>query len=344
MLRAIQGRTRPQSDYGEVMASSVLPRLLRLLELLSGRDLVAGPDLASALDVDLRTLRRDVERLRGLGHPVETVRGRHGGYRLARTRRLPPLLLDDRQAVTVVLGVDAAARAGLDAEDGEALADRLVSLLPDDVADRVAALRGSLAANASRGRPSGRVSAMRLLDLGVAVRDGRAVRMRYVDRRARETERTLDPWGVVQHAGRWYVVGHDHRSADVRVFRVDRIAGILTAGPATVLRPDDLDLQAHVAEQVVHAAWTHAVEVELHTDLAEARRRVPDGLGDVVEESGRVLLRVGADDLDGMARILASLGLDITVHRPAALRTAIAALAEQLAASATRTPPTEVHT
>ena len=325
------------------MSAHLLPRLLRLLDLLSGRDLVPGPELAEAVGVDARTLRRDVDRLRDLGHPVETVRGRHGGYRLARTRRLPPLVLDDRQAVTVVLGVDAARRAGLDAEDGEALADRLVSLLPEEVADRVTALRGSLAGPAGAA-PPGRISATRLLDLGVAVRDGRSVRMRYVDRRGRTSERTLDPWGVVQHRDRWYVVGHDHRSEDVRLFRIDRVAGVLAGGPATVPSPDGFDLEAHVVDQLVHTAWRHAVEVELHTDVDDARTRVPAGAGDVVEESGRVLLRVGADDLDGMARVLASLGLDLTVHRPVELRTAVAELAQQLAASAARTPPAEVST
>lgn len=319
------------------MSANVLPRLLRLLDLLSGRDLVPGPELADAVGVDARTLRRDVDRLRDLGHPVEAVRGRHGGYRLARTRRLPPLVLDDRQAVTVVLGVDAARRAGLDAEDGEALADRLVSLLPEEVAYRVTALRASLAGEAS-GPWSGRVSATRLLDLGVAVRDGRSLRMRYVDRRGRTTERTLDPWGVVQHGARWYVVGHDHRADDVRLFRVDRIAGVLLGGPASVHAPPGFDLPAHVAEQLVHTAWSHAVEVELHTDLDDARTRVPTGAGEVVEESGRVLLRVGADDLDGMARVVASLGVPVTVHQPDALRASLAALSEQLAASATRRP------
>lgn len=89
---------------------------------------------------------------------------------------------------------------------------------------------------------------------------------------------------------------------------------------------------------MLHTAWAHAVEIELHTDLADARRRVPDGLGDLTDEHGHVVLRVGADDLHGMARVLASLGLDVTVRRPAALRTALAALADRLAASATRAP------
>ncbi len=320
------------------MSTTVLPRLLHLLDVLAVRGLVPGPALADELGVDLRTLRRDVERLRGLRHPVETVRGRHGGYRLARTRRLPPLVLDDRQAVAVVLGIDAVRRAGLDVDDVGGLADRLVGLLPDDVADRIGAMRSALWDTPQPRPAEGRVSAMRLLDLGTAVRDGTAVRMRYLDRHGRTSERTIDPWGVVAHAGRWYVVAHDSRAEDVRLFRVDRIVAVLAAGPATVARPDGFDLRAHVEAQLVHTAWTHAVEVELHTDLADARRRVPDGLGDLADEDGCVVLRVGADDLDGMARVVASLGLDVTVRRPAALRTALAALADRLAASATRTP------
>lgn len=320
------------------MSTTVLPRLLQLLEVLAARGLVTGPVLARELGVDARTLRRDVQRLRQLGHTVDTVRGRSGGYRLARTRRLPPLVLDDRQAVTVVLGIDAVRRAGLDVEDADRLADRLVGLLPDDVADRIGAMRSTFWDAQPQQRIDGQVAAIRLLDLGVAVVDGTAVRMRYTDRRGRVTERTVDPWGVVPYAGRWYVVGHDHRADDVRLFRVDRIAGVLPGGPATVSRPDGLDLRAHVEAQLIHTAWTHAVEIELHTDLAEARRRVPTELGELTEEHGHVVLRAGADDLDGMARVLAGLGLELTVRRPTELRTALTALAAQLATSATRTP------
>lgn len=320
------------------MSTAVLPRLLHVLEVLSVRGLVPGTVLADELGVDPRTLRRDVERLRGLGHQVEAVRGRHGGYRLPRSRRLPPLVLEDGQAVAVVLGIEAVRRAGLDVADGSALADRLLRLLPHDVAGRVAALRQALWDDLPHRTVTGRVAAALLLDVGTAVRDGTAVRMRYVDRRGRPSERTVDPWGVVPHAGRWYVVGHDHRADDARIFRVDRIAAVLAAGPAAVGRPDDLDLQAHVREQLTHDAWTHEVEVELHTDMGEARRRVPDALGDLTEDDGRVLLRVGANDLAGMARALASLGLDVTVRRPAALRAELATLGAQLAASAARTP------
>lgn len=316
----------------------MLPRLLQLLEVLAARGLVAGPVLADELGMDTRTLRRDVGRLRQLGYPVEPVRGRNGGYRLVRTRRLPPLVLDDRQAVAVVLGIDAVRKAGLDVEDAGRLADRLVGLLPDDVADRVTAMRSALWDPEPEKRTEGRVAAIRLLDLGMAVRDGTAVRMRYTDRHGHITERTVDPWGVVSYAGRWYVVGHDHRANDVRLFRVDRIAAVLAGGPATVARPDDFELRAHVEAQVVHTAWTHAVEVELHTDLTDARRRVPDELGELTEESDHVVLRVGADDLDGMARVLAGLGLDLTIRRPTQLRTALAELATRLTASATRTP------
>lgn len=320
------------------MSATVLPRLLHLLDMLAVRGLVSGPALADELGVDLRTLRRDVDRLRRLGYPVETVRGRHGGYRLARTRRLPPLVLDDRQAVAVVLGIDAVRRAGLDVEDADTLADRLVGLLPDDVADRVTAMRLALYDTLPHREADGRMAATQLLELGTAVRDSTAVHMRYLDRHGHTSERTVDPWGVVAHAGRWYVVGHDHRADDVRLFRVDRIAAVLPGGPATVARPDGFDLRAHVKAQVVHTAWAHAVEIELHTDLADAHRHVPDALGDLTDEHGHVVLRVGADDLDGMARVLASLGLDLTVRRPAALRTALATLADRLAASATRTP------
>lgn len=318
------------------VSTPVLPRLLRLLDLLAARGTVPGPELAAAVGVDTRTLRRDVDRLRDLGHAVESVRGRNGGYRLARSRRLPPLVLDDQQAAAVVLGVDAVRRAGVDVGDVGALADRLVRLLPEDVAERVAAMRDALAPTPTSGPASDRVAAARLLDLGVAVRDGGAVRLRYVDRRGGSTDRRIDPWGVVEHRGRWYVVGHDHLRDGVRVFRVDRIGGILRDGVATVTAPDGFDARAHVEQQVTHDAWRHQVEVELHTDLDEARRRVPSAVGHVVAEGERVVLRVGADDLDGMARVLASLGLDLTVIAPVELRDALARLASRLAESAER--------
>jgi predicted DNA-binding transcriptional regulator YafY len=317
-----------------------------MLELLQAHRHVTGPDLAARLGVDERTVRRYAGTLADLGIPVTAERGRYGGYRLLPGFKLPPLMLTDDEAVAVLLGLVAADRLGLSTETpaGSAAAAKISRVLPRVLAERLDALRESLGFTL-RDRPApapGSAAEHRppdtgtLLTLGTATRARRRLAVTYRSWRGPATQRDVDPYGLVFHSGRWYLVGRDHRSGEVRSLRVDRIAEA-RATDATFDPPPDFDAVAHLRAQLAALPWTWEVEVLLEAELTELRARVPPTVGDLTATgSGAVRLRCRAESLPGMAQMLAGLGHPFTVVRPAELRDAVAELAERLAAYAGR--------
>jgi predicted DNA-binding transcriptional regulator YafY len=286
--------------------------------------------------VDERTVRRYATHLTDLGIPVVAERGRYGGYRLLPGYKLPPLMFTDDEATAVVLGLVAGRRLGLPGEAAESALAKIQRVLPVAVADRVQALRQTLGFTL----PSrdGVPPAMRVaLELAEAVRDGLRVRIGYRSWRGEESARDLDPYGLVFHSGRWYVTGLDHRSGQIRTFRLDRIATLqTTAEPQSAARPEGFDPIAHVTASLAAVPYTHQTRVLLETTLAEARKRLPRAAGTLEEAAGGVLWIARVEDLDGMARMLAGLGWPFTVREPADLRQAVARLATRLAGYADR--------
>ncbi|MET8542063.1 YafY family protein [Kitasatospora sp. NPDC004799] len=308
-------------------------RVLALLELLEDRPGLTGAELAARLEVDERTVRRYVARLAELGIPVEADRGRYGGYRLRPGYRLPPLMLTPDEAASVVLGLLAGRSSGLSVGEGAtgtALA-KIQRVLPPPLRERVAAVEQTLGLTALPAAGPGPAAAA-LFTLAEAARRRRRVRLSYRDREDRPSEREFDPYGLVFHSGRWYTTGLDHRSGEPRTFRLDRITRV-EPGEAGFEPPEDYDPVQRVVESLAGAPWRHRVEVELATTLAEARRRLPPAVGTLTElADGRVLLRARAQNLDGVAVLLAGLGWPFTVREPAALRAEVRALADRLAA------------
>jgi predicted DNA-binding transcriptional regulator YafY len=300
-------------------------RVLAMIELLQARREATGGELARALGVDERTVRRYAQRLADLGIPVEARRGRHGGYRLLPGYKLPPLMFSDDEAVAVVLGLLVAERMGI--ATGGAL-DKIRRVLPAQLRDRVAALRETLGFTL-RPRDGAMPDTSVLLPLAAAARDRRRVRLRYRSWRGEDSERDLDTYGLVFHSGRWYASGFDHRRGEVRTFRVDRVTG-LTPLPVTYTEPDDFDVVAHVTRSLAAVPYAHEVEVVFATTLTEARRRIPASVATLSETDGGVLMRARAEHLDGMARMLAGLGWPFTVHAPEELRGAVRTLAARL--------------
>jgi predicted DNA-binding transcriptional regulator YafY len=176
-----------------------------------------------------------------------------------------------------------------------------------------------------------------LLTLGAAARHRRRVRLDYRSWSGAATRRQLDPYGLVFHAGRWYVTGHDHLRGEVRTFRLDRIGEVET-GEETFAVPDGFDPVAQVTRSLAGVPYAHEVEVLLETDLATARRRIPPSMAELTESADGVLLRARAEHLDGMAQLLAGLGWPFTVLSPEALRAAVTEHASRLAGWARRTP------
>ncbi|TMR02408.1 YafY family transcriptional regulator [Actinomadura soli] len=309
-----------------------------MLELLQANHRMRGGELARRLGVDERTVRRYAARLEDLGVPVVAERGRHGGYRLMPGYKLPPLMLTDDEATAVVLGLLAGRRIGLPAQATESALAKVQRVLPTALRDRVQALRDTLGFTASApgaGRDAAAPDTGAVLTLAAAARERRRVRLRYRSWRDAETERDLDPYGLVFHSGRWYVTGHDHRSGEIRTFRVDRV---ISAEPGTARYeiPGGVDPVQHVIRSLARVPYAHEVEVLLETTLAEARRRIPATTASLTEEDGGVVMNARAERLDGMARMLAGLGFPFVVRRPAELRGHVLDLARTLQEQAGR--------
>ncbi|MCW2880295.1 MAG: helix-turn-helix, type 11 [Sphaerisporangium sp.] len=313
-------------------------RVLTLLELLQAHPGLTGAELARRLEVDERTVRRYALRLAELGVPVAAERGRYGGYRLLPGYKLPPLMLTEDEAAAVVLGLLAGRRTGLavgESATASALS-KIQRVLPTALRERVEAVTDTVG-HTSRAAETPRPAADTLLTLAAAARRRRRVRLRYRSWRGEETERELEPYGLVFHSGRWYVTGLDRLKQEIRTFRLDRVA---SAVPLVDGFPDpgDFDPVAQVMASLSSVPYRHEVRVLLETTLAEARRRLPPSVASLSETEGGVLMVGRAERLDGMATMLAGLGWPFTVIAPDALRDEVAALAVRLRAYGAREP------
>jgi predicted DNA-binding transcriptional regulator YafY len=308
-----------------------------MLELLQSHHRLTGPDLAARLDVDERTVRRYANTLVELGIPVFAVRGRYGGYRLRPGYKLPPLMLTDEEAVAVVLGLVAAEQLGLGtAAPATGLAQaKIRRVLPAPLADRLDAVQETLGFSLRRRADTPRPATAILLALGGATRSRHRVTIGYRSWSGEPSLRQLDPYGLVFHSGRWYVTGHDHLRGQIRTFRLDRI-GSVDVGTGTFPAPDGFDPVGHVTRSLAGVAYRWEVEVLLEADLEQARRRVPPSMAELTATDDGILLRARAEDLTGMAQMLAGLGWPFTVVRPDELRTAVGAYAALLADYAQR--------
>src|ERR1700760_3342179 len=223
------------SSSGHVMITPPA-RLLSLLSLLQMRREWSGSELADRLDVDVRTVRRDVDKLRSLGYPVESARGVAGGYRLGAGGELPAPLVGDAEAVAVAVGLRTAASgsiAGIEETSVRALA-KLEQVLPARLRRRVRAL-GDVTSAFSFEQPQ--IDADLLAEVAGACRDGVQLRFSYVAGDDRSSQRQTEPTAVVYSGHRWYLVAFDLDRDDWRTFRVDRIRGRVRVGGRGARRP-----------------------------------------------------------------------------------------------------------
>ncbi len=314
--------------------ASPTARLLELLELLQARPLTTGREIADRLEVDARTVRRYVGVLQGLGIPIEGQRGVGGGYRIRPGYRLPPLMLDDDEAVAVVLGLLATRESGRDGAP-DAVAGALTKInrvLPSTLRRQVEALEETLDFTASIG--SAPADATLVLLLADAIRRRRRLHTAYRSFSGEESERELSPYGLVVHSGCWYVVAHDHKRDDLRTFRVDRMWRTSLAEGASVPPPDGFDAVAHLTRSLAGVPWRWQVEVLLDLPIDEAVRRIPATLAELADDRDGTLLRMRVNSLDWMATVLAGLGCGFRIREPDELRASVRALAERLAAHA----------
>ncbi|GAB3331253.1 YafY family protein [Micromonospora halotolerans] len=312
-------------------------RVLALLEILQAGGGFTLADLAGRLGVDERTVRRYAAHLADLGMPVEARRGRYGGYRLAPGYKLPPLMLTDEEAVAVMLGLVAANRAGLATAGGaatESATAKIRRVLPAVLARRIDSLLATVDFTAQVRQPASPDIEV-LLVLAEAARHQQAVSIAYTTWHGRSGERRLDPYGLVFHAGRWYVTGHDHHRGAVRTFRLDRI-GAARPVPGRFDIPASFDPTTQVLAGLAAVPYAHDISVVLHTSLAQAQRRIPPSVGTLTEVPDGVRLTARVERLDGAAQMLAGLGWPFTIDRPDELKDEIRALAARLRTDAGR--------
>jgi predicted DNA-binding transcriptional regulator YafY len=312
-------------------------RLLGLLSLLQARPHWTAGQLADRLHTTERTVRRDVSRLRELGYPVVAEAGRAGGYRLGAGAALPPLLLSEEEAVAIALGLRAAASSGVSGFEETAVAAlaKLEQVLPARLRERVDALTSSTVLVRS-GAPSV-IGAEVLVTLAQGCRGEERVRFTYRDAAGNETERRVEPYGLVSLSGRWYLVARDLDRSDWRTFRVDRMAGPSLTGHRFT-RTEEPDTEAMVLDAVARAPYPWQAEVVLDAGIEEARAEIPRSVGKIEETSDGVTLTMGANDLDWIARYLAGLPFDARVTRPPELRAALVSLGRHLASVHGRRP------
>lgn len=306
-------------------------RLLRLLSLLQSRPYWSGPELADRLQVTVRTVRRDVQRLRDLGYPVDALRGGSGGYRLGTGGALPPLLLDDDEAtaVAVALGVSTGgAVRGIQEPALSALA-KLDRLLPPRLRSRVEAVR---AATVTLAPPADAVDADVLVALAQGCDGHERIFVTYLDREGRASERRLEPYRLVATGRRWYLVARDVDRDDWRTFRVDRVGHARRTGHRFVPHPDPPDAATVVGEAITTAPYRHQAIVAFPTTSAEQlARRVPPTVGVIrAEGDAGCVLTTGANDLEALAGHLVALDLDFHVHQPDQLRRHLRVVAARL--------------
>ena len=306
-------------------------RLLRLLGLLQRRPYWAGAELAERLGVGTRTLRRDAERLRSLGYLVESMPGPGGGYRLGVGTDLPPLLLDDDEAmaVTVVLGVSAGAAIPGIERAALATLDRIDRMLPPRLRTQLAALRATTISLASQRDIV--VSPEHLILLARACDGCERAIFTYRTRQGVEAERRVEPHRLVTTERRWYLVAHDLDRDAWRTFRVDRMSHIRLTGHTFEPRPLD-DPAGMVAESIAIAPYLHQAKVRVAAPSDEVWRRVDPGVAVVRADGARAsLVELGAETLEWIAGYLVELGWDFEVLEPVELRDHVAALGRRLA-------------
>src|SRR3984893_13659161 len=307
-------------------------RVLTVLELLQSHRQMSGPKLAERLEVDVRSVRRYILMLQELGIPIEGERGRYGNYRLRRGFKMPPLMFTEDEALALTLGLLTAKRVGIamttPAVEG-ALA-KIDRVLPEALRERVQALQETLVLTSisSERSPSAPDSSV-VLTLSTATQQEKRVWMRYQSGQAEETERAVDPYGLIFHAGLWYTVGYCHLRQDLRMFRLDRVLHAkLLAEPFT--RPPNFDSLDYLRRSIANMPGTWKVEVLLEMPLAEAERQVPPTMAMLEQIQGGVLLSCYTQELSWMAHFLVGLRCPLFVREPLELHEALRTVAAEI--------------
>jgi len=310
-------------------------RLLDLLALLQTRRDWPGAELAERLEVSGRTVRRDVERLRALGYPVQSLTGPAGGYQLSAGTAMPPLLLDEEEAIAIAVGLRTAARAsvtGIEETSIRALV-KLEQVLPAHLRRRVAALGSATVAPPS---PGPTVDPQHLTTVAAACRDSERLRFGYRRRDGAATRREVEPHSLVNLGRRWYLVGWDRGREDWRTFRLDRLSRPAATGVRFTGRELPAKDPAAYVQQSIKGAWSrYEARVTVHASAEAIAARLPYFAGAVspIDEHS-CEFRGSDDDIEWLALRVAMLGVEVEVHEPPELVEQLKVLAGRLGRAA----------
>jgi predicted DNA-binding transcriptional regulator YafY len=316
-------------------------RLLRLLSLFQARRYWSGAELASRLAITSRTLRRDVDKLRSLGYPIHSASGVEGGYQFGAGSSMPPLLLDDEEAVAVALGLRSAAAGnirGAEEASVRALA-KLEQILPPRLGRRVAAMQTMIVTPPGT-QPA--VDARTLSTIVSACRDSETLRFRYRDHAGTASSRTVEPYRLVTSGHRWYLVAWDSDRSAWRTFRVDRFQSRATTGSRFSPRdPPARDLAAYVTRGA-WSSWPCRARIRLFAAADEMAERLPAWVG-LIEPIGprSCILNTSATTFESLAVHLSLLSVDFEVVEPVELVEEVRRLANRFARAVAAKPPSD---
>ncbi|QIY58574.1 YafY family transcriptional regulator [Streptomyces sp. RPA4-5] len=305
-------------------------RLLRLVSLLAARPSWTCAELADRIDVTERTVRRDIAKLRELGYAVESDPGPWGGYRLRAGSRVPPLILDDEEALAVAVGLREAALSGALGGDQAALSAllKLRQVLPQRIADRLSEMDAAFVHTPRSDQPQ--ITPGMLLELAAACRRGERARLSYRDWQGSVTVREVDPYRLVHTGRRWYFVARDVTRGQWRTFRADRVDRLRPTGhPVELIDPPDPALL--VSRSVATGPYPLSATIRLPVPMDQALLLIPATVGAHRPEGpGVTIVDIGGPDADGLARYLLGLATPLRVLSPDSVRQALVRRAQDL--------------
>lgn len=305
-------------------------RLLRLLSLLQSRRYWEGAALAERLEITPRTLRRDIDKLRSLGYTISAAAGPGGGYQLGQGSAVPPLLLDDDEAVAVAVSL----RGAMDTIAGMSqtvigVLTKLNQLLPARLRKRVSAIH-AVTISVTGAAPA--LNLDTLTTLAAACRDHRQLTLRYEDRAGKVTTRIVEPLQLA-HTGnrRWYVVVWDISREGWRTLRVDRVIGNPTSGASFNPRPAPADLARFVTDAISNAPYRYRAKFKLAGSVKEVSEQVPPWVGALEPlDATHSLLSTGAETPHGLIFQVLLCGVDFELLEPLELRPQLKAIAARI--------------
>lgn len=307
-------------------------RVLTVLELLQSHEEMSGAEIARRLEVDPRTVRRYIVMLQDMGIPIEGERGRNGAYRLGAGFKLPPLMLTNEEALSLILSQRVAQQTTLTgapvAVEG-ALA-KIERVLPDSLREQIQDILQTL--DVAVAAPSGIAASPEIVaTLSTAACHQQCVQLCHQVHEGNITERVVNPYGVVYRVGRWYMVGFCHLRSDIRTFRLDRILSA-TLLQETFETPIDFNVLEHVEKALAATPGIYKVEVLFRTTMEAVQAQVPMAFGQLTKVEDGVYLTAFVQNLSWVAGFLSGLTLPMEIRQPQALRVEMACLIERVKA------------